>query len=313
LCFNLLFGLHQNFSKRKNILLAMTKTLAASELILNPDGSLYHCNLLPENLGDTVFLVGDPDRVPAVSAFFDTVDFKTQKREIVTNTGTKNGKKVTVISTGMGTDNIDIVLTELDAVVNIDLQKRQIKDTHKELTFIRLGTSGSLQKDIPVDSFLASTHGLGMDGLLHFYKNSEAFAYNPFVEEFIKETEWSSNLSRPYLVEGDAGLIQKAKDLGFYTGITATACGFFGPQGRVLRLDVQDDKLNEKLSSFEFKGLKITNFEMETSAIFGLSKLLGHKAISINCIIANRFSGEYSKDYKKSVEKMIEKVLNNFI
>ncbi|MCP9767514.1 phosphorylase [Lacihabitans sp. LS3-19] len=291
----------------------MNKNLSASELILNPDGSLYHCNLLPENLADTVLLVGDPDRVPMVSSKFDTVDFKTQKREIVTHTGTKNGKRISVISTGMGTDNIDIVLNELDAVVNIDLKEKKLKTEHKQLIFIRLGTSGSLQADIPVDSFLASTHGLGMDGLIHYYRNTEPFTFNGFVEHFIETTNWNTKHPRPYFVEADKDLIQKAKDSGFLTGVTATACGFYGPQGRVLRLNIQDTELNEKLSSFEFKSLKITNFEMETSAIFGLSKLLGHKAISINCIIANRFTKEYSKDYKKSVEEMVEKVLNNFI
>ena len=181
----------------------MSQFLAASELILNPNGSVYHCNLLPENLADTIFLVGDPGRVPVVSSFFDRVDFKTQNREIATHTGTKNGKRVSVVSTGMGTDNIDIVLSELDAVANIDLVHKQIKPTHKQLTFIRLGTSGSLQEDIPADSFLASTHGLGFDGLVHYYTNSEPFSDNPFVEAFVEAVDWDKRLPRPYLVEGD--------------------------------------------------------------------------------------------------------------
>jgi uridine phosphorylase len=287
--------------------------LAASELVLNPDGSVYHCNLLPENLADTILLVGDPGRVPMVSSFFDSIDFKTQKREIVTHTGMKNGKRVTVISTGMGTDNIDIVLSELDAVANIDLINRKIKTEHKQLTFIRLGTSGSLQEDIPVDSFVASTHGLGFDGLVHYYAKTEGYSDNGFIKKFIKTVGWDKRLPKPYLVEGDMDLIKKAKKLGFYTGITATATGFYGPQGRVLRLDVSDKMLNEKLSKFRFNAMRIANFEMETSAIYGLSKLMGHRALTINCVIANRFTGQYSKDYQVAVQQLIEKVLAEFI
>jgi uridine phosphorylase len=291
----------------------MSQFLAASELVLNPDGSVYHCNILPEHLADTIILVGDPGRVPTVSAFFDSVDFKTQKREIVTHTGTKNGKRVSVISTGMGTDNIDIVLSELDAVANIDLVNKQLKPQHKQLTFIRMGTSGSLQRNIPVDSFLASTHGLGFDGLVHYYENSEPFSDNPFVKKFIRSVKWDKRLPKPYLVEGDATLLQKARELGFYTGVTATATGFYGPQGRVLRMGVNDKTLNEKLSKFRFEGMKITNFEMETSGIYGLSKLMGHRAMTVNCIIANRFTGKYSKDYHKSMHKLIGKVLEAYI
>ncbi len=291
----------------------MSQYLAASELILNPDGSLYHCNLLPENLADTIFLVGDPGRVPAVSAFFDEVDFKTQKREIVTHTGTKNGKRVSVVSTGMGTDNIDIVLSELDAVANIDLVKKQIKSEHKQLTFIRLGTSGSLQEDIPPDSFLASTHGLGFDGLVHYYENAERFSDNPFVESFIEAVDWDPKLPKPYLAEGNAELLEKAKKLGFYTGVTATATGFYGPQGRVLRLGVQDKMLNEKLSKFRFEDMRITNFEMETSGIYGLSQLFGHRALTINCIIANRFTGQFTKDAHQAMHQLIGMVMEEFL
>ncbi len=291
----------------------MSQFLAASELILNPDGSVYHCNILPENLGDTIFLVGDPGRVPVVSGFFDAVDFKTQKREIVTHTGTKNGKRVSVISTGMGTDNIDIVLSELDAVANIDLVHRQLKPTHKQLTFIRLGTSGSLQEDIPADSFVASSHGLGFDGLVHYYENSERFSDNPFVEAFVKAVNWDPKLPKPYLVEGDADLLEKAKKLGAHAGVTATATGFYGPQGRVLRLGVKDKTLNEKLSAFRFGDMKITNFEMETSGIYGLSQLFGHRAITINCIIANRFTGQYSKDAHQSMQQLIGMVMEEYV
>jgi uridine phosphorylase len=282
-----------------------------SELVLNPDGSLYHINLKSENIGDTVFLVGDPDRVPAVSAFFDKIDFKTQKREIVTHTGIKNGHRVSAISTGMGTDNIDIVLGEIDAAVNIDLEKKERKSTHRAINFIRLGTSGSLQEDIPVGSVLASSHGLGLDGLLHFYENSESFTQNSFIDNFIKESEWNKNFARPYLAEAGENLFRKATD--FFTGITATACGFYGPQGRALTLNVAEPLLNEKLTAFSHDGLRITNFEMETSGIYGLSKLMGHQALSVNMIIFNRITGDSLTDYRPNVSKMIEQVMDIYL
>ncbi len=289
----------------------MAGTYKNSELILNPDGSLYHINLKEENIGDTVFLVGDPDRVPVVSAFFDKVDFKTQKREIVTHTGLKNGYKVSVISTGMGTDNIDIVLGEIDAAVNIDLVKKEKKEKHKSLNFIRLGTSGSLQENITVDSLVASSHGLGLDGLLHYYQGSEPFTENSFIDSFIKHSDWNKNFARPYLVEAGNELLAKASNM--QKGVTATACGFYGPQGRTLKLQVNEPELNEKLTSFNHNGLQVTNFEMETSGIYGLSKLMGHQALSINTIIANRITGDFSKDYKKAVQIMIEQILASFL
>ncbi len=289
----------------------MSNTYKNSELILNADGSLYHINLKPENIGETVFLVGDPDRVPVVSAFFDKVEFTTQKREIVTHTGIRKGKRASVISTGMGTDNIDIVLGELDAAVNIDLVRKERKTEHTALSFIRLGTSGSLQGDIPVDSVLASSHGLGLDGLLHYYEGSEPFTDNLFIENFIRETGWNANFARPYLVPAGAEILDKAGD--FLQGITATACGFYGPQGRVLKLNVREPLLNEKLTAFSYNHLRITNFEMETSAIYGLSQLMGHQALSVNTIIANRITGEFSGDYKKAVKAMIGQALECFV
>jgi uridine phosphorylase len=282
-----------------------------SELVLNPDGSLYHINLKSENIGDTVFLVGDPDRVPAVSAFFDKIEFKTQKREIVTHTGIKNGHRVSAISTGMGTDNIDIVIGEIDAAVNIDLEKKERKTSHRAINFIRLGTSGSLQEDIPVGSVLASSHGLGLDGLLHFYENSESFTQNSFIDNFIKKSAWNKNFARPYLVEAGANLFSKATD--FFSGITATACGFYGPQGRALTLNVAEPLLNEKLTDFSHDGLRITNFEMETSGIYGLSKLMGHQALSVNMIIFNRITGDSLTDYRPNVSKMIEQVMDIYL
>lgn len=291
----------------------MNKKFAASELILNSDGSIYHCNLRPENLGDTIFLVGDPDRVPVVSSFFDSIDFTTQHREIVTHTGTIRGKKVSAISTGMGTDNIDIVLNELDALASIDFEKKELLSHPKQLTFIRLGTSGALQEEIPVDSFLASSHCLGFDGLLHYYDNTTNFSENEFVKSFINQTNWNAKLPMPYLVEGNAELVAKAKINGFLSGVTATASGFYGPQGRILRLGISDENLNEKLTNFRFDGFKITNFEMETSAIYGLAKLMNHRALTINCIIANRITGDFSKDAKSSIKKLIQKVIEIYI
>lgn len=282
---------------------------AASELILNPDGSIYHCNIRPENLAELVITVGDPDRVEKVSQHFDYVEFKTRKREIVTHTGTLNGKRMTVISTGMGTDNIDIVLSELDAVANINLQTGEINPEHKKLRIVRLGTSGALQKEIPVDSFVLSSYGLGLDGLLHFYEDTEKVRDLKLEKAFLAQSNWDEKKPLPYFVKGSEELINKLSSGQTNTGITATACGFYGPQGRKLRLTPSPQNINEILADFEFNGHKITNFEMETSAIYGLAKMLGHEALSINCIVANRALGEFSKDSYKSIDKMIEYAL----
>ncbi|MDR2121822.1 MAG: nucleoside phosphorylase [Flavobacteriaceae bacterium] len=288
----------------------MAKKLANSELVLNPNGSIYHCNIRPEELADTVILVGDPDRVAKVSKYFDTIEVKSQKREIVVNTGTFNGKRITVISTGMGTDNIDIVLNELDALANIDLQKKEIKSSPTRLTFVRLGTSGALQADIPVDSLVASSKGLGFDGLMSFYANTDSFYTNELAEAFISQTGWNTRRAVPYVVDGSDELIELlTKDSEVITGITATAIGFYGPQGRILRLNLNDETMNDKLTQFKYKNNRITNFEMETSAIYGLSKLMGHRALSLNTIIANRYAGTFSKDPYSSVDKMIQYAL----
>jgi uridine phosphorylase len=291
----------------------MKQKLAASELVLNSDGSVYHCNLHNENLANIVFLVGDPDRVPLVSAYFDKIDFKTQKREIVTHTGQIAGKRVTVLSTGMGTDNIDIVLNELDAVANIDIKNKTLKEQRRQLTFIRMGTSGSLQPEILVDSFLASQYGLGFDGLTHYYAGANQLTKNAYIDKFIEKTDWNEYLPRPYLAPADSFLFEKAKSLNVFHGVTATATGFYGPQGRVLRLALSQENLNEKLRDFEYDNLKITNFEMETSAIYGLAYLMGHRALTVNCIVANRFTGEFSKDSHSSIIKLVEKMLFEFL
>ena len=276
-----------------------------SELILNPDGSIYHLNLRPEQVADTIILVGDPNRVPRVSAYFDTIEFSTQKREFCTHTGTYKGKRLTTLSTGIGPDNIDIVLNELDALFNIDLHTRKPKEQLTSLNIVRFGTSGSLQADIPVDSFVLSSHGLGMDNMLHAYKDAPNVREIAMEEAFMAHTQWNTDKGRPYIVGCGETLKQRLLTDKVFEGITGTAPGFYGPQGRMLRLPVQDPTLNDKLHSFNYKGYRMTNLEMETSAIYGLSKLLGHQAVSLNAIIANRAAGTFTKDTKKVVENLI--------
>lgn len=275
-----------------------------SELILNPDGSIYHLNLKPEHIANTVLLVGDQNRVEKISKHFDEIEFETQKREFKTHTGTYKGKRFTVLSTGIGPDNIDIVLNELDALVNIDFNTRTIKDTLTSLDIVRIGTSGSLQKDIPVDAFVLSTYGLDMNGLLQSYQINNIT--NPDIEKaFSEHTNWSVNKAAPVVVSGSTSLEKKLESTLTYKGLTATAGGFYGPQGRVLRLALQDADLNTKMDNFNYNGIRISNFEMETSAIYGLSKLLGHNALSLNVIIANRANGTFSKNPAKAIEQLI--------
>lgn len=281
--------------------------LQASELILNDDKSIFHLHLQPHQIGDIVILVGDQSRVEMVSKYFDTIDYKVQNREFVTHTGSLNGKKISALSTGIGTDNIDIVLNELDALVNIDFDKREIKSTHKGLQLVRLGTSGALQADIDVDSFVLSEYGLGMDGLLNFYMQNDKFNLE-LKNEFIKQIEWPVHFNHPYIVKASITLLKKLSP-NTKQGITGTACGFYGPQGRILRLPTQIDNLNERLTAFHYNGLRITNFEMETSALYGLSALLGHDAATVCTIIANRIKKEFSSNYKLAVEKMVKQVL----
>ncbi|MEN8185916.1 MAG: nucleoside phosphorylase [Bacteroidota bacterium] len=286
--------------------------IAPSELILNPDGSIYHINLKPEHIAQDIIFVGDQDRVDKVARHFDTIEFERQKREFKTITGTFKGKRFTVISTGIGPDNIDIVVNELDALVNIDLESKTIKKEHTSLNIVRIGTSGSLQEDIPVDSFVLGKYGLGFDGLLHAY-DCKHILEEDMEETFIKHTNYSTRKARPYIISNSSKLEKKLISDGVFTGITATAGGFYGPQGRVLRLPVQDAELNQKIDTFNYNGIRISNFEMETSAIYGLSKLLGHNAVSMNAIIANRANLTFSKDYKKAVEKLIEYTLHKLV
>lgn len=283
-----------------------------SELILNKDGSVYHLNLKPENIADTIIFVGDQDRVAKVAKYFDNISFETQKREFKTITGILKGKKISIISTGIGPDNIDIVMNELDALVNIDLKTRMIKPERQKLSIVRIGTSGSLQKNVPVDSFVMSKYGLGMDGTLHAY-DSEHILESDIEDSFIKHTNWSTKKARPYVVKGSSVLEKTLSSDIVFKGFTATANGFYGPQGRVLRLGLQDPTLNSKIDSFNFKDLKITNLEMETSAIYGLSKLLGHEALSMNAIIANRANGTFSENPGQTIENLIEYTLDKLV
>lgn len=283
-----------------------------SELILNPDGSVYHLNLKPDNIAHDIIVVGDQDRVEKISSHFDSIEFRTQKREFKTHTGFYKGKKLTVLSTGIGPDNIDIVLNELDALVNIDLKTRKPKSKLTALNIIRIGTSGSLQADVPVDAFVLSTDGLDLNGMLHFYQ-IEPICNREIVEAFIRHTNWDANKARPIFIENCKQLQKRFDSPAVHKGVTATAGGFYGPQGRILRLPLKDSDLNTKLDNFNYKGRRITNFEMETSVIYGLSKLLGHHALSLNAVIANRATGNFSMDYNKVVEDLILYTLEKIV
>ena len=278
--------------------------IKTSELILNSDGSIYHLNLRPENIAKDIIFVGDPDRVDMVVKHFDNIDTAIQRREFKTVTGYYKGKRLSVISTGIGSDNIDIVLNELDALVNIDLSQRTIKREHNSLNIIRIGTSGSLQRDIPVNSFLLSTHALDINGMLNYYA-LDAIQNTDIEEAFIAHTLWNPCQSRPVAIEGSRKLQTLLASDQTHLGMTLTAAGFYGPQGRVLRLPLSNPNLNTRIETFHYKGIKATNLEMETSAIYGLSKLLGHHACSMNAILANRSLGEFSKNPSKVIEELI--------
>lgn len=283
--------------------------IKSSELILNPDGSVYHLNLLSENIAHDIIFVGDQNRVEKITQFFDSIEFSTQKREFKTQTGTLNGKRITVISTGIGPDNIDIVMNELDALVNIDLETRQTKSELTTLNIIRIGTSGSLQEAIPVDSFVMAKFGLGLDNMLRSYLIDE-ISNSEMEDAFIKHTNWDLRKGKPYIISCSEKLEKLIESDKIHKGITATAGGFYGPQGRVLRLGIQDENLNSKMDDFKFKDSNITNLEMETAAIYGLSKLMGHNALSLNAIIANRATGTFSEDPYKAVDELIAYTLD---
>ena len=282
--------------------------IAESELIINNRGAIYHLSARPEEIASTVILVGDPDRTKEVSKHFDKIEFKLQHREFNTHTGYIGNKRLSVVSTGIGPDNIDIVLNELDALVNIDFETRMIKDELTSMKMLRFGTSGSLQADIPVDGFVAGTYGLGLDNLLHYYEHENSEEEMQLLEDFNAHTGLGSDNIFPYIFPGDAALLNLFTS-GYHQGITVTCPGFYGPQGRVLRLNLKFESLINRLTSFESNGNRITNFEMESSAIYGLGKLLGHKCVSLNAIVANRVSQEFSKDGAAVVEAMIIKSL----
>ncbi len=278
-----------------------------SELIINNRGAIYHINLRPEELANTIITVGDPNRVGAISKYFDKIEVKQEHREFVAHTGYVGKKKLTVISTGIGPDNIDIVLNELDALANIDLETRTIKPQHTQLTFIRLGTSGSLQAEIPVDSLVAGTHSIGLDNLLHYYRFENNEEEKQLYEFFVNHTKLDGAIT-PYVATASASLLKHFVD-GFHHGITVTCPGFYGPQGRVLRMNLANPHLIDQLTSFRFGNNFISNFEMETSAIYGMSKILGHQCLSVNVIVANRISKQFSKDGAAAVENLIKKGL----
>ena len=284
----------------------------SSELILNADGSIYHLNLLPEDIADTVITVGDPDRVKMVSQHFDHVELKKGKREFITHTGRLNNKRISVISTGIGTDNIDIVLNELDALVNIDLKTRSIKDKKTSLDIVRIGTSGAIQPDIPVDSFILSEYAMGLDSLLHFY-DSRHIQHMEIQKAFLENSNWFGGLSDPYVVQCDTPLADLFNSSMMQLGFTATNVGFYGPQGRSLRLGLRDAELNDKLARFRYGDLRITNLEMETSGIYGLAKLLGHRAVSLNAIVANRVTAEFSNNPNKHIDELVKYTLERIV
>jgi len=287
--------------------------IGSSELIINQDGSIFHLHLKPGQVADQVILVGDPARADLVAGYFQQKEFRIQNREFVSVTGTYNNMRVTVLSTGIGTDNIDIVMNELDALVNIDFSNREVKEQKRSLKIIRLGTSGGLQKDLELNDFVISEKAIGFDGLLNFYADRGKIADTDFEDHFKKHVEWNPLLTSPYVVDCSASLFEKINGKEFSTGVTISAPGFYGPQGRTLRLKTVDPEINRKIESFSYGDHKITNYEMECSAIYGLSALMGHEALTICLIIANRLKKEANNHYHSNMEKLIKLVLDRIV
>ena len=283
-------------------------SIAASELIINNRGAIYHVNCRPEEIATTIITVGDPDRVKEVSKFFDRIEFKNQHREFVTHTGYIGAKRLSVTSTGIGPDNIDIVMNELDALVNIDFNTRTIKENLTSLNIIRVGTCGSLQQEIPVDSFVASTHGLGLDNLMNFYQHTSNEEEKQLLHSFNTHTQLHQGITSPYITGAGVSLLKEFVS-GFHQGITVTCPGFYGPQGRVLRMGLTQPQLIDRLTTFSFGQHRISNFEMETSAIYGMGKVLGHRCLSLSAVVANRITKEFSSDGGAAVENLIKKTL----
>jgi uridine phosphorylase len=279
-----------------------------SELLINNRGAIYHLNVRPEELADIIITVGDQNRVKEVSKYFDSVECICKHREFIMHTGYLGKKRISVVSTGIGTGNIDIVLNELDALVNIDLDTRTIKKEHTSLTIIRMGTSGSLQADIPVDDFVASTHVVGIDNLLHYYQHTNNDEERSLIQHFVAYTQMDAAFSQPYIASAAASVLKHFVH-GFHQGITVTCPGFYGPQGRVLRLGLTNPQLIDRLTEFYYGNRRIINFEMETSAIYGLGNLLGHRCVSLSVIIVNRINKTFTKDVIETVENLIKKGL----
>jgi uridine phosphorylase len=288
----------------------MTQYFAESELIINSDGSIFHLHLKPEQLADKVILVGDPGRVKLVSSHFQSVESEVENREFHSVTGEYNGKRITVTSTGIGCDNIDIVLNELDALANIDFKTRKVKDHLRSLTIVRVGTCGGLQPNTPTGTFIASVKSIGFDGLLNFYAGRNQMSDLDFEREFKQQVKWNDSMGNPYVATSDSELLDRIAQKDMVRGATIACGGFFGPQGRELRLPLADPNLNEKIEKFEYQGLKITNFEMESSAVEGLSMLMGHKALTCCMVIANRLAHKANAGYKNSIDGLIKLVLD---
>lgn len=285
--------------------------IESSELILNDDDSIYHLNLKPEQLADKIILAGDPDRISLISSYFDHIEHVVQNREFITHTGTYKGTRISAIATGIGTDNIDIVLNELDALVNIDLKNRIERKEKKSLSLVRIGTCGSINSKVPSDEVVASKYAFGLDGLLNFYNFEMDDNEKAIHSEILEQCKWPERLNNPYLVESGSTLFKKMGSIG-HAGITITAPGFYAPQGRAIRLQPHDSNLNERLRSFDLDGLEFINYEMETSALYGLAKLLGHEACTLCAVVANRYAKSFSEDYKPTIKKIIEHVLEQF-
>lgn len=285
-------------------------SIKSSELLINPDGSIFHLHLLPEDLADDIILVGDPGRVETIASHFEQIELKKSNREFYTITGSYHNHRLTVISTGIGPDNIDIVINELDALANIDLHTQEIKPSGRVLNIVRIGTSGSVQSDIPVDSFVISEKSIGCDGVLRFYAGNEAICDRPFEDAFIEQCQWTPTAARPYVVNTAPELVARLHD-GQHTikGVTLTAVGFYGPQGRVLRLPLAMPGINDRITDFRYDTYKVTNYEMESAAITGLCNLLGHRTATICLIIANRINGDASADYHGYMNKLIRYTL----
>lgn len=286
-----------------------TQPIPDSQLVFNEEGAIYHLNLFPEMLADNVILVGDPGRVPEVSKHFDSIEYKRANRELITHTGTYKGKRVTVISTGMGVDNIDIVVNELDAVANIDFKTRAPRANHRTLNLVRVGTCGALQPEIDVDSCIASRFAVGLDGIAYFYKDCKSVINNEMTDAFMKFMDYPAELPKPYVVECSTELFNRLAD-GFHQGITATSPGFYGPQGRSLRAELNFPDLNNKIEKFKYNDWKITNFEMESSALFCFAKILGHNAFTVCAAAANRVQEKFSSDYHNTMENLIVTILD---